>query len=57
MVRSKSQSATAACCDHTWIPTTWIYRDGQLRAALNYGEVRFPLLQQLVDDAREKWDR
>lgn len=41
----------------TWIPTTWIYRDGQLRAAFNYGEIRFPVLQQMVDDAREKWDR
>ncbi len=41
----------------TWIPTTWIFKDGQLRAALNYGEIRFPMLQQLVDDAREKWDR
>jgi len=41
----------------TWIPTTWVYRDGQLRAAFNYGEIRFPVLQQMVDDAREKWDR
>jgi len=40
----------------TWIPTTWIYRDGQLRAAFNYGEIRFPVLQQMVDDARDKWD-
>ncbi len=41
----------------TWIPTTWIYRDGQLRAAFNYGEIRFPVLQQMVDDARNEWDR
>ena len=40
-----------------WIPTTWIYRDGKLRYALNYGEVRFPILQQLVDDAQPKWDK
>ncbi len=39
----------------TWIPTTWVYRDGQLRAAFNYGEIRFPLLQQMLDDAQAKW--
>jgi len=38
-----------------WIPSTWIYRGGNLRYALNYGEVRFPLLQQLVRDAAAKW--
>lgn len=40
----------------TWIPTTWIYRDGRLLYALNYGEVRFPLLQQLIRDASDKWE-
>jgi thiol-disulfide isomerase/thioredoxin len=39
-----------------WIPTTWVYRNGQLRYALNYGEVRFSLLQQLVRDASDKWE-
>ncbi|MDB6113665.1 MAG: hypothetical protein JWQ62_610 [Lacunisphaera sp.] len=39
----------------TWIPTTWVYRAGQLRAAFNYGEIRFPVLQQMVDDARNEW--
>lgn len=39
----------------TWIPTTWVFRDGKLRVAFNYGEIRFPVLQQMVDDAREKW--
>lgn len=39
----------------TWLPTTWIFRDGKLRYALNYGEVRFDLLQTLVNDTREKW--
>ena len=39
----------------TWIPTTWIYREGRLRAAFNYGEIRFPVLQQMVDDARNEW--
>ena len=40
----------------TWIPTTWVYREGKLRAAFNYGEIRFPMLQQLVDDARNEWN-
>ncbi|MBI5381464.1 MAG: hypothetical protein HZA31_06150 [Opitutae bacterium] len=39
-----------------WIPTTWVYKDGQLRYALNYGELRFPLLQQLIRDASDKWE-
>ncbi|HNC24069.1 MAG TPA: hypothetical protein PLU52_07680 [Opitutaceae bacterium] len=40
----------------TWVPTTWVFRDGQLRFALNYGEVRFPLLQQLIRDAADPWE-
>jgi thiol-disulfide isomerase/thioredoxin len=39
----------------TWIPTTWIFREGSLRFALNYGEVRFDMLQTLVDDTRSAW--
>src|SRR4051794_37665967 len=39
----------------TWLPATWVFRDGQLRYALNYGEVRFPVLQQLVKDTAENW--
>lgn len=39
----------------TWIPTTWVYRDGKLRVAFNYGEIRFPVLQQMIDDARAEW--
>jgi len=39
----------------TWIPATWIYREGKLRVAFNYGEIRFPVLQQMVDDARNEW--
>ncbi len=39
----------------TWVPTTWIYREGKLRVAFNYGEIRFPVLQQMVDDARNEW--
>lgn len=26
----------------SWIPTTWVYKGGDLRYAMNYGEVRFP---------------
>lgn len=39
----------------TWIPSTWVFRDGKLRYALNYGEVRFSVLQQLVDDTGRSW--
>jgi hypothetical protein len=38
-----------------WVPTTWVYREGKLRYALNYGEVRFDMLQQMVKDAAKKW--
>lgn len=40
----------------SWIPTTWVYREGKLRVAFNYGEIRFPVLQQMVDDARNDWE-
>jgi thiol-disulfide isomerase/thioredoxin len=39
----------------SWIPTTWIFRDGELRFAMNYGELRFPMLEQLVKDSSENW--
>jgi thiol-disulfide isomerase/thioredoxin len=39
----------------SWIPTTWIYKGGDLRYALNYGEVRFPVLQQFVEDSKSEW--
>lgn len=38
----------------TWLPTTWVFRDGRLRFAFNYGEMRFDVLQSLVDDTRDK---
>src|SRR4029077_3057699 len=25
----------------SWIPTTWVYKGGDMRYALNYGEIRF----------------
>jgi len=39
----------------SWIPTTWIYKSGELRFALNYGEIRFPVLQQLLTDTESAW--
>jgi thiol-disulfide isomerase/thioredoxin len=39
----------------SWLPTTWVYRSGELRYALNYGEVRFELLDQMVKDAAKEW--
>ena len=39
----------------SWIPTTWIYKGGDLRFAFNYGEMRFPLLQQLLTDSESAW--
>ena len=39
----------------TWIPTTWIYKGGDLQYAMNYGEIRFPILQQFLSDSRDEW--
>lgn len=39
----------------SWIPTTWIFKGGDLRYALNYGEMRFPILQQLISDSNSEW--
>ena len=39
----------------SWIPTTWVFKGGDLRYALNYGEVRFPVLQQFIDDSKSDW--
>jgi thiol-disulfide isomerase/thioredoxin len=39
----------------TWLPATWIFSEGQLRYAMNYGELRFPILQQLIRDTADKW--
>jgi thiol-disulfide isomerase/thioredoxin len=40
----------------SWLPTTWVFKDGKLRYALNYGELRFPILQQLIRDSEDKWE-
>jgi thiol-disulfide isomerase/thioredoxin len=39
----------------SWIPTTWIFKGGDLRYALNYGEMRFPVLQQFLADSKSEW--
>jgi thiol-disulfide isomerase/thioredoxin len=39
----------------SWIPTTWVYEGGDLRYALNYGEVHFDVLQQLLEDSKSEW--
>lgn len=39
----------------SWIPTTWVYKGGDLRYALNYGEVRFDVLQQFIEDSKSEW--
>jgi thiol-disulfide isomerase/thioredoxin len=40
----------------SWIPSTWIFKEGQLRYAMNYGELNFPMLQQLIRDSSDKWE-
>jgi thiol-disulfide isomerase/thioredoxin len=39
----------------SWIPTTWVFKGGDLRYAMNYGEVRFPVLQQFLEDSKSEW--
>ncbi|HEV2096239.1 MAG TPA: hypothetical protein VGQ82_07020, partial [Chthoniobacterales bacterium] len=39
----------------SWIPTTWVYKGGDLRYALNYGEVHFDVLQQFLADSNSEW--
>ena len=39
----------------TWIPTSWVFRGGKLRYALNYGEVHFPMLDQMIEDTGTSW--
>lgn len=40
----------------SWIPTTWVFRNGHLSYALNFGELRFEMLQQLIADSRSSWE-
>jgi thiol-disulfide isomerase/thioredoxin len=39
----------------SWIPTTWIFKGGDLRYAMNYGEMRFEVLQQFLTDSNADW--
>jgi thiol-disulfide isomerase/thioredoxin len=39
----------------SWIPTTQIYKAGELHYALNYGEIRFDMLKQLLADSQAEW--
>jgi len=39
----------------SWIPTTWIFKGGDLRYALNYGEIHFPVLEQCIADSKSEW--
>lgn len=40
----------------SWIPTTWVFKGGNLDYALNYGELRFPVLQQFIADSNNSWE-
>lgn len=53
--RGENKIKQFAGLELSWIPTTWIYKSGDLRYALNYGEVRFPVLQQFLEDSQLEW--
>ena len=53
--RGASQIKQFAGMPLSWIPTTWVYKGGDLRYALNYGEVRFDVLQQFLEDSKSEW--
>jgi thiol-disulfide isomerase/thioredoxin len=42
--------------DMPWLPTTWIFKGGKLFYNIGYGEMRFPILQQFINDSSEKWE-
>jgi len=40
----------------TWIPTTWVFREGgELAFAFNYGELTMPQLQAAIQSAAGAW--
>ncbi|MEM1054102.1 MAG: thioredoxin [Bacteroidota bacterium] len=39
----------------TWIPTTWVFREGILATAFNYGEVTREQLDSALAGARSSW--
>jgi thiol-disulfide isomerase/thioredoxin len=53
--RGKDHITRFAGLPLSWIPTTRVYKVGDLRYALNYGEVRFPILQQFLEDSESAW--
>ena len=38
-----------------WVPATWVYREGKQRYAINYGQTRFEMLQQMITDSSGNW--
>lgn len=40
----------------SWIPTTWVFKGGNLFYAMNYGELHFPVLQQFIADSNSSWE-
>jgi thiol-disulfide isomerase/thioredoxin len=53
--RGESKIKQFAGLPVSWIPATWIYKGGDLRYALNYGEIRFLVLQQFLADSQAEW--
>ena len=39
----------------TWIPTVWVFREGTLAYAFNYGEVSREQLDAAIEGARSSW--
>ncbi len=39
----------------SWIPTTLVFKGGNLFYAMNYGELHFPVLQQFIADSNREW--
>lgn len=40
----------------SWIPSTWVFKGGNLFYAMNYGELHFPVLQQFIEDSGSSWE-
>ncbi len=40
----------------SWIPTTWVFKGGNLDYAMNYGELHFPVLRQFIADSNNSWE-
>jgi hypothetical protein len=53
--RGSSHIKQFASLPLSWIPTTWIFKAGDLRYAMDYGEMRFPVLQQFLEDSKSEW--